>query len=316
MDYHRKFKKECRIMAMIDDMLESCRSNNNPLLPEYEYLGKEYKKLFKQTKKLITISDRIQKELFDTRAELRRQYDLVNMQLSDAEEYVKSILPEPINSDKVRLSWEFIPSSKLGGDMLGYHWVDSENLAFYLIDVCSHGVGPALHSTSIINTLRFQTLPDTNFLYPEPVIHSLNNAFLMEYHNDMFFTMWYCVYNFKQRKLNYCGAGHPPLIILTRDSEPFYLESKNIMIGASKNYIFEDGSIVLDKDSCIYVYSDGAYEIEKRDGTYMSYREMADFLSGHCNPENTEIKELYEYLLSQTDEDVLDDDFTLIKLSV
>jgi sigma-B regulation protein RsbU (phosphoserine phosphatase) len=35
-------------------------------------------------------------------------------------------------------------SAQLGGDGLGYHWMDSERFAFYLLDVSGHGVKSAL----------------------------------------------------------------------------------------------------------------------------------------------------------------------------
>jgi len=45
-------------------------------------------------------------------------------------------------------------SAQLGGDGLGYHWIDSERFAFYLLDVSGHGVKSALLAVSIIDTLR------------------------------------------------------------------------------------------------------------------------------------------------------------------
>jgi sigma-B regulation protein RsbU (phosphoserine phosphatase) len=58
-----------------------------------------------------------------------------------------------------------------------------------LIDVSGHGVGAALLSVSVMNALRSQSLPDTDFKDPEQVLASLNVAFPGEENNDMFFTI-------------------------------------------------------------------------------------------------------------------------------
>src|SRR5262249_30093797 len=54
-------------------------------------------------------------------------------------------------------------SAQLGGDGLGYHWIDSERFALYLLDVSGHGVKSALLAVSIIDTLRTCGLADTDW---------------------------------------------------------------------------------------------------------------------------------------------------------
>jgi phosphoserine phosphatase RsbU/P len=95
----------------------------------------------------------------------------------------------------VRIDWKFIPSNSLGGDAFGYHWLDDDNFAIYLLDISGHGVGAALLSVSVMNALRSESLLNTDFCEPDQVLASLNHAFPGEQHNDMFFTIWYGVFN-------------------------------------------------------------------------------------------------------------------------
>lgn len=81
----------------------------------------------------------------------------LNKELSEAADYVKKILPPPIPEGPIRTNWRFVPSTSLGGDAFGYHMVDKEHFAIYLIDVSGHGVGAALLSASAINMLRSQS---------------------------------------------------------------------------------------------------------------------------------------------------------------
>lgn len=59
-------------------------------------------------------------------------------ELADAAAYVKSILPLPLTNG-IKSDWRFIPSTQLGGDAFGYHWLDGRYFAIYLLDVCGHG---------------------------------------------------------------------------------------------------------------------------------------------------------------------------------
>ena len=92
-------------------------------------------------------------ELAESREALLRTHNRLQQELRDAERYVRAILPAPI-AEPFAVDWLFVPSTELGGDSFGYHWIDSEHFALYLLDVCGHGVGSALLSVAVINTLR------------------------------------------------------------------------------------------------------------------------------------------------------------------
>ena len=87
-------------------------------------------------------------------------------EVAQAAKYVCSLLPAPIQTGPVRVDWRFVPSTQLGGDSFGYHWLDDEHFAVYLLDVSGHGVGASLLSVSALNVLRSQSLPNTDFRDP------------------------------------------------------------------------------------------------------------------------------------------------------
>jgi len=90
-------------------------------------------------------------------------------ELAQAAAYVRAILPEPL-SGSIETEWCFQPSQQLGGDTFGYHWIDDDHWAIYLLDVCGHGVGAALLSISALNTIRAQALPNVDFRQPVEVL--------------------------------------------------------------------------------------------------------------------------------------------------
>src|SRR4029077_16728793 len=53
-------------------------------------------------------------------------------EVAQAAEYVQSLLPPVMKEGLVRIGWRFVPSTQLGGDAFGYHWLDDRHLAVYL----------------------------------------------------------------------------------------------------------------------------------------------------------------------------------------
>jgi len=105
----------------------------------------------------------------------------------------------------------------LGGDAFGYHWIDDDHFAMYLLDVCDHGVGSALLSVAALNVLKTQSLTDVDFREPDQVLTQLNQKFPMHQHNNLYFTIWYGVYNRRNRTIKHASGGHPPSFLLSAD---------------------------------------------------------------------------------------------------
>ncbi|MBU1247716.1 MAG: SpoIIE family protein phosphatase, partial [Proteobacteria bacterium] len=109
--------------------------------------------------------------------DLNNTLDTLSNELDRAAEYVKRLIPEPLQQDELSVDWRFIPSVALGGDAFGYHWLDHDHFAIYLTDVSGHGVGAALLSVSITNVLRVHALPGVDFRAPTQVLQTLNATF-------------------------------------------------------------------------------------------------------------------------------------------
>ncbi|NCF71441.1 MAG: SpoIIE family protein phosphatase [Chlamydiales bacterium] len=198
-------------------------------------------------------------------------------ELDKAATYVQSLLPEKFTGE-VDAEWEFIPSEHLGGDSFGYHWMDDENLAIYLLDVCGHGIGAALLSVSAMNVLRAQTIPNVDFTSPKDVMEGLNRTFPMESNNNMFFTMWYGVYNKKKRELAYSSGGHPPAIYLKAAGGHEELTTPGLVIGGMPDIDFAEERIKVKKDDRLFIFSDGVFEImvQKEGGRVWTYGELVE----------------------------------------
>jgi sigma-B regulation protein RsbU (phosphoserine phosphatase) len=235
-------------------------------------------------------------------------------QLASAAEYVVSLLPAPLRAGKIRTDWRYMPSAELGGDSLGYHWIDEDNFAMYLLDVCDHGVGPALLSVSALNVIRSQTLPGTDFRVPEQVIGMLNQTFPMEKHNNLYFTLWYGVFNKITRQITYASAGHPPALLISPSGEIRELATRNMFVGGMPDIVYRSDSVEVDIPSRLYVFSDGTFEVAKTDGSMWSFSELQTFLRDIPGDQASEIDLLYSYAQKMHGSNDLDDDFSMLKI--
>ena len=270
----------------------------------------------------INAEKKLEKEHRKTTAALKERnqaFARLNQELAEAADYVKTILPQPITEGAIRTDWRFVPSASLGGDAFSYHWVDEDHFAIYLIDVSGHGVGAALLSVSVMNVLRSQTLPDTDFRKPEQVLEALNVAFPGEENNDMFFTMWYGVYKQSTRELSYASGGHPPALLLgdsaADGSEAIPLRTPNNVIGGIADAAYERKDCHVGERNILYIFSDGVYEVEKSDGSMWRFQEFSDFMNQVKTDDQSILDHLFTHAKELGNSEKLEDDFTIVEVA-
>jgi sigma-B regulation protein RsbU (phosphoserine phosphatase) len=242
---------------------------------------------------------------------LKASQERLAEELSLAADYVMSILPPPMDQRGVKTQWKYIPSTNLGGDSFGYHWISEDELAIYLLDVCDHGVGPALLSVSAINVLRSGSLPEVDFAAPEQVLRALNETFQMEKNNNLYFTMWYGVYNTQSRVLRYASGGHPPALLFG-GGQVQELKTPCMIIGGMPDMEYTSDEVTVAAGSALYVYSDGVYEIAPPDGDMWAFEAFVEFMGqrGHAP-----LDELYQHVMAMHARETLDDDFSIMRLA-
>jgi len=186
----------------------------------------------------------------------------LNSELEQAAKYVESLLPPRTRDGHVSADWLYKPSVGVGGDAFGYHWLDKSHFAFYLLDVCGHGVGAALLATTVMNVIRTGTAYGAEFCAPDSVLETLNNSFPMEAQNGMYFTIWYGVYDTSTRRLSFAAAGHHPALLLTPGESPQLLQGKGLPIGCFPDVKYPVFTVAVEADARLYIFSDGIFEVE------------------------------------------------------
>lgn len=239
-------------------------------------------------------------------------------ELSEAADYVRSLLPSPV-SHPLQIEARFIPSQQLGGDCFDYFWLDQDNLAIYLLDASGHGVGPALLSISVLNLLRSRSSLQTDFYQPKEVLEALNNYFQMEKQRNMYFTIWYGVYNRMSRQLIYATAGHPPAVLLSGDS-PDSLKVQllrtagGVPIGMFEFATYTNSQCSVDPDSNLYIFSDGIYELEQSDGMVWGLENFIGLLTQYQLKSPVQLEQILVEIQDVSIKEAFADDVSILKL--
>jgi len=259
------------------------------------------------------------RKLAESREALLQTHNRLQQELRDAERYVRAILPAPI-AKPFAVDWLFVPSTELGGDSFGYHWIDAEHFALYLLDVCGHGVGAALLSVAVTNTLRSGALSRTDFRRPEEVLGSLNRDYQMEDHDEMYFSIWYGVYHFPSGRLRYASAGHPSPILVTGergargDARP--LPARGPVVGMSPNACYRSEECTIVEPARLFLFSDGVYEIHGPDDCMLPFAAFEEALTRAVPEGQSELDELLRFARQARGSPLLDDDFSIVRMTI
>lgn len=243
-------------------------------------------------------------------------------EIDDASDYVRSILPAPIKGTSLSTAWQFIPSTTLGGDIFGYHHIDKDHFALYLLDVCGHGVGAALLSISAVNVLREKASPiGFDYYNPSDVLMKMNALFPMEKHHNMFFSMWYGVYTISTGKLLYSSAGHPPAIIKSLKNAPRTtfqpLTTPGLMIGAMPGVPYQNASFQVSEPMRLYLFSDGVFEQELRTGQTTTLDDFLKFLKAlPPQTQGDDLENISRFSLADKKAPSFSDDFSIVVLDL
>ncbi len=288
--------------------------------------------------------------------EMRRLHDSFQTMQNSLIDYIKELktttaINERIQSDldlarniqKGMLLKEFPPfmhamlnpARMVGGDLYDFT-LKGDQLYFAIGDVSGKGVAASLVMAITRVMLRFVVgmgLPLDETLF------RINNSFSESNEMGMFVTLFVARLDLKTGHMDYCNAGHNPILIIPPDSGPCFLRCKaNIAIGLIGDFAYEAEQIDLKQGTRLVAYTDGVTEAEKADQSqYGEDRLIAwakelmpltsELVEGSkdrtverdtsgSNTEKAVVESLYESVKAFTDGNSQNDDITIVSLKL
>jgi sigma-B regulation protein RsbU (phosphoserine phosphatase) len=155
-----------------------------------------------------------------------------------------------------------------------------------------------------------------DFKNPAEVLASLNTRFQMAEHNGLYFTMWYGVYDTITRVLSYSTAGHGPgILVPSGKHQAQQVGMPAVMIGMLPDPVYEVQHLTVPPGSTLFVFSDGAYEIETKNDERWDLDNFLPLLTAQSVPGTTEPERVYQGIKAVVRPGPLEDDFSLLALT-
>ncbi|NMA86440.1 MAG: serine/threonine-protein phosphatase, partial [Tissierellia bacterium] len=157
------------------------------------------------------------------------------------------------------------PCEMLSGDIFDIYYIDEDNIGIYICDVVGHGVTASMMTMFVRQTMR--AIKD-DILSPSKALSELHQKFIaLDLDTDKYFTIFYGVFNTKDRSFKYSNGGHNCVPIKINDEEISLLKINGFPISLIFNEVsYIEKEIKLNSGDKILFYTDGITEAKNIHG--------------------------------------------------
>ncbi|MFC6334417.1 PP2C family protein-serine/threonine phosphatase [Paenibacillus septentrionalis] len=174
-----------------------------------------------------------------------------------------SLLPgEQFQHGNLSLNAKLLPAREVGGDFYHFFELDEEHVVVCLGDVSDKGMPAALFMSSLMIWIRAKAQKGMNV---SEMVYSINNEISSE-DSTMFATLFIAIINTRTRLMQYCDAGHCPVLLLQNGQVATLDVHKGLPIGVMPHMRYEAMEMQLAANTTVVIYSDGITEAESELG--------------------------------------------------
>jgi len=201
-------------------------------------------------------------------------------ELRVAHEAQMRLLPQKLLPVKeVEIEGMTLTANEVGGDLYDYYLVGENRLDIVIGDVSGKGAFAAFNMAELKGVLQALA---PHFKSPKEILTETNEFIRNNFKRDMFTTMIYAVYFFKEKQLRFVRAGHTPLYYLTKNKLN-WLEPNGLGLGLAEkkkfNSSLEEKRITLKADDTVFFHTDGIEEARNNKGEEFGEQMLTDTLS-------------------------------------
>ena len=226
----------------------------------------------------ITEQKRAERKIQEINERMRNELEL-------AESLQRAFLPSGFPAiPEVNLTWKYMPSSYLAGDMFNVILLDDHHLGLYILDVMGHGISAALNAIAInyfirpVGNNKELTMDDYRLYRPAGVLNYVNQKFGDFFLTESFFTIFYGVLDLATLELVYARGGHPAPVLLHENGTTEYLDEGDMPLGLMREASYQEFTKPLKKGDKLVLYSDGLTEAITPDKELFSVSRLADVM--------------------------------------
>ena len=185
-------------------------------------------------------------------------------QLRDAQQ---AILVRPEDCPDANFAVYYRPLEEAGGDFYDVVPLGTGIFAYFVADISGHGVSAAFLTSAVKALLRQYAGP---VFSPEDTMHGVDSVMGQMLGEEQYLTACYVRLNRPTRRLTVVGAGHPPLILVSRSGTPQTVEMESDPLGMFGTATLHRQDLRVSPGDRFFLYSDGLIESSpgggRRDG--------------------------------------------------
>ena len=188
----------------------------------------------------------------------------------------------------IQWSSSYFPVGKVGGDYYDYVRGPLGREGVVVADVSDKGVPAALFMAATRNLVRreAQASPD-----PAEVMKGVNLQLCedTERFASIFVTLFYGLYDPRERSFCFANAGHCPALWARPGREPAWLTAQGTILGQFPEAQYVTGRVELAPGDTLVLYTDGVTEAHAPDGTLFGRQRLMNVVRGGAELESAEL---------------------------
>ena len=209
------------------------------------------------------------------------------------------------------------PAKEVGGDLYDFYFADDHRLYFAIGDVSGKGVPAALMMAITRASLRLVVEMD---LPLASIVERVNCCVTDTNSDNMFVTLFVGCVDLQTGEMDYCNAGHNPIVIVPPVGDPYMLKAKpNLAIGVFGDFVYQGEHTVLQPGSRIVAYTDGVTEAERSDKQQFGEERLLQWAAQEkvrLSDDRMVADDLFDTVKAFADGNPQNDDITIVCLHV
>ncbi|MCX5677604.1 MAG: CHASE2 domain-containing protein [Candidatus Omnitrophica bacterium] len=183
---------------------------------------------------------------------------VIENELQIARKIQESFLPRSTPSiEGLSISVAMFTARQVGGDLYDFIPFANDRLGVMIGDVSGKGVPASLFMAMSVGA--FRTFASSG-AKPEGVLAGLNIKLINESSSNLFVTIFYSIFDMKNRAFIYSNGGHLPVLYLNKEGKPQFLDVRD---GAPLGLLdgpYSGGEIKFGPGDVFIFYTDGVTE--------------------------------------------------------
>ncbi|MCX5715469.1 MAG: CHASE2 domain-containing protein [Candidatus Omnitrophica bacterium] len=236
-------------------------------------------------------------------------------ELEIAKKIQESFLPKTPPSIKgVDVAAAMFTARQVGGDLYDFIEFDKERLGVMIGDVSGKGIPASLFMAMTIGTFRSFAMSQVK---PKDVLLGVNSKLFQESMSNSFVTIFYSIFDIKNRVLNYANGGHFPALYLSKGKKSEFLNTEEGLPLGLMDSQYSEEKLSFDKEDIFVFYTDGVTEAMNLKSDMYGRHRLAAVVEKNRNSSSKELIKAIEKDLRKFEPELKQhDDITIIVVKI